>query len=315
MNVFLDLNQVPDDFGPSAVTVGKFDGVHVGHRAVIDQLTGIADARGLASVAVTFDRNPLAVIRPDRCPEALVSLEQKLTLLAGTGVDTTLVLTFDEAMAAKPADDFIEEILVGALHTAVLLVGKDFRFGAGGAGNVELLRTAGAQHGFEVIVLEDVAGSEARRVSSSWLRELLTEGKVAQATALLGTEHTIRSTVVHGFERGRELGYPTANLDRAVEGFLPADGVYAAWLTVDGVRYAAAVSIGDNPTFGDVTGKQVEAHALDQSFDLYGKTVEVSFVDYVRGMVKFSGADALALQMRADEDRVRDILNTPRPTP
>lgn len=302
---------VPADFGPSAVTIGKFDGVHAGHRAVIDQLRAVAAERGLVPTVVTFDRNPLSLLRPEICPDALVSQAQKLELLSDAGVAATLTLTFDRALSELPAEDFIRGILVDALHARVVLVGSDFRFGAKGAGNVALLEEVGREAGFEVVVIADVTPDGERRASSTWVRELLAEGKVDEAASLLGTLPTIRSVVVHGEQRGRTLGYPTANLSPDIEGYIPADGVYAAWLTVDGKRYPAAVSIGNNPTFEGVPEKQVEAHAIDQKLDLYDKVAEVSFVKFIRGMRKFSGADALAEQMGVDEAKIREILGVP----
>ncbi len=300
--------QVPADFGPSAVTVGKFDGVHAGHRAVIERLIAVADERGLVPTVVTFDRNPLSVVRPEACPDPLVSNEQKRELLADAGVAATLMVTFDDEFRSMPAEEFVSGILVGALHAQAVLVGADFRFGSRGAGDVALLRSMAADFGFEVIEIDDVASSGDRRVSSTWIRELLSAGDVRAASELLGELPSIRAEVVHGAQRGRTLGYPTANLSPAVEGFIPADGVYASWLVVDGVPYGAAVSIGNNPTFEGVPEKQVEAHAFDQSFDLYGRTVEVRFVEFIRGMRKFSGAEELAAQMGRDEQRIREIL-------
>lgn len=308
MQTFHSVAEVPADFGPSAVTIGKFDGVHGGHRAVIARLRAEAAARGLVSAIVTFDRHPLALLRPEACPVALVSNDQKLELLAATGIDATLMLTFDRELSSLPAEQFVEAILVGALHVGVVLVGSDFRFGARGLGDVALLEQLGRSNGFEVVVIDDVRPKGERRVSSSWIRELLTEGRVAEAGELLGSPPTIRAAIVHGEERGRLLGYPTANLSYEVEGFVPADGVYAAWFTVDGIRYPAAVSIGNNPTFDGVPDKTVEAHLIDQKLDLYDRIAEVSFVEYIRPMQKFSGMEALSQQMGADEDRIRVIL-------
>ncbi|MDO7881605.1 bifunctional riboflavin kinase/FAD synthetase [Antiquaquibacter soli] len=311
MEFWTDASLVPADFGPSAVTVGKFDGVHAGHRAVIDRLVAVADERGLVPTVVTFDRNPLSVVRPEACPDPLVSNEQKRELLEEAGVGATLMVTFDEEFRSMAPEDFVSGILVGALHATAVLVGADFRFGARGAGDVALLRAMAAESGFEVIEIDDVASSGDRRVSSTWIRELLSAGDVRTAAELLGELPAIRAEVVHGAQRGRTLGYPTANLSPTVEGFIPADGVYASWLVVDGVPYGAAVSIGNNPTFEGVPEKQVEAHAFDQAFDLYGRTVEVRFVEFIRGMRKFGGADELAAQMRRDELRIRDILGLP----
>ena len=305
---FTSPDQIPADFGPSAVTIGKFDGVHAGHRAVLDQLLAVAAERSLASAVVTFDRHPLALLRPDLAPASLVSTAQKVDLLEATGVDAALVLTFDESVSGQAPEDFVLHTLVNALHARVVLVGSDFRFGLRGAGNVELLEKLGAVHGFDVLVVDDICRDGDRRVSSTWIRELLAAGNVEQAATLLGGLPTVRSVVVGGERRGRELGYPTANLDPAIEGFIPADGVYAAWLVVDGVPYGAAVSVGNNPTFEGVPAKQVEAHALDQSFDLYDKTVDVRFVNIIRGMRKFTGADALVEQMARDEAEIRAVL-------
>ncbi len=308
MLTFTVASDVPEDFGPTAVTIGKFDGVHTGHRAVLARLIQIATDRGVHSAVVTFDRNPLRLLAPERCPQSLVSNAQKLELLAATGVDATLMLTFDRERSSQSAEDFVVSVLVRALAARVVLVGSDFRFGARGLGTTELLQRLGTEHGFEVVSIDDVVNG-GRRASSTWIRELLTQGRVREAAALLGTLPGIRSVVAHGQQRGRTLGYPTANLDpAAMEGFIPADGVYAAWMTVDGSRYPAAVSIGNNPTFDGVPEKQVEAHAIDASLDIYGRPVALEFVEYVRGMRRFGGSEELAAQMRSDEDRIRELL-------
>ena len=312
MLFFDSLASVPANFGPSAVSIGKFDGVHAGHRKVIDALLDVARAEGLVATAVTFDRHPLSLLRPELCPEPLLSNAQKIDRLGETGLDATVMLEFDRPFSEQSPEQFVRSILVEALNARVVLVGQDFRFGAKGAGTVETLRELGETHGFVVRLIEDVVadGSE-RRASSTWVRELLAAGEVEQAATVLGHEPSIRAVVVHGHERGRELGYPTANLSHDVEGFIPADGVYAAWYTVDGVRYGAAVSIGNNPTFDGVPDKTVEGHLFDVTLDLYDKIVEVSFVRYIRGMRKFSGMEALAEQMAADERGIREILGYP----
>lgn len=323
MIVFRDPQEVPIGFGPSVVAIGKFDGVHSGHRAVIDRARVDAAAAGARVVAVTFDRNPLALLRPEICPVSLVGVEQKLRLLAETGVDATLLLTFDRALADLEARAFVEHVLVGALGVRIVLVGADFRFGRGGAGTPELLREMGREFSFEVDVVDDVrAIDEGRRVSSTWVRELLDAGDVAGAAKLLGRSHGVRGEVVHGLKRGRELGFPTANLSQSLEGFVPAEGVYAGWLVDEGamadggaeprssVRYPVAISIGTNPTFDDIDVRQVEAHVLDETdIDLYGHTVEVEFVERIRGMAAFDTVDALIAQMTDDVARVRGVLS------
>lgn len=308
MKVYTSVAEVPDGFGPSAVTIGKFDGVHTGHRAVIDRLRQVAAERGLTTAVITFDRNPLELIAPEKCPSSLVSNEQKLDLLAGTGVDATLMLAFDRSLADLAPEEFVHRILVDRLHAAAVLVGSDFRYGARGAGDVELLRELGEKYGFEVVLIDDVRPEHGRRVSSTWIRELLADGDVRHAARLLGHVPTVRGLVVHGAKRGRELGFPTANLSPESEGLIPADGVYAGWLTDAGERYPAAISVGNNPTFEGVPHKQVEAYVLDRDLDLYGHRVEVSFVERIRGMVAYAGIDPLIAQIADDVERARSIL-------
>lgn len=309
MQVFNSLAEVPEHFGPSAVTVGKFDGVHTGHRAVIDELRSLAAERQLIPTVITFDRNPLAVLDPEHCPEYLLSPQQKLEKLREAGVGATLVIPFDRAFSQSPPQHFVEQVLVGALHANLVLVGSDFRYGAKGAGTVQTLIASGSQHGFEVRLVDDVVRGTGRRASSSWVREALEAGRVDEATEVLGYAPTLRSVVVPGERRGRELGFPTANLRPGPEGLIPADGVYAGWLTVDGASYPAAISVGNNPTFDGVPARQVEAHVLDEDFDLYGKTVEVAFVEHLRGMVKFDSVDALIAQLGDDVRRTRSALD------
>ena len=319
MILFHDPAEIPTGFGPSVVAIGKFDGVHAGHRAVIERAKVDAAGSDAKVVAVTFDRNPLAVLRPELCPESLIGVTQKAQLLAETGIDATLLLHFDEALASLPAREFVEHVLVGALGVRTVLVGSDFRFGRGGAGNPALLRELGVEFGFRVDVVDDVRAIEAdRRVSSTWIRELLADGDVATAAKLLGRPHAVWGEVVHGLKRGRELGFPTANLSAELEGFVPADGVYAGWLVDEGsadglrrgIRYPAAISVGTNPTFDDVPVRQVEAYVLDETdLELYGRSVEVQFVQRVRGMVAFDGIEALKAQMADDVARVRALLS------
>jgi riboflavin kinase/FMN adenylyltransferase len=309
VRIFDGVAQVPAGFGPSAITIGKFDGVHVGHRAVLARLRSIAARDRLQAVAVTFDRNPLALLAPDKCPESLVSIPQKLRLLATTGVDASLVLHFDRELASLAPEAFVRDILVDALQARAVLVGADFRFGSRGAGDVALLTELGAEHGFDVEVVGDVRPSDDRRVSSTWVRELLAEGDVRRAAELLGHTPTVRGLVVHGAARGRELGFPTANLSPESEGLIPADGVYAGWLTDGGVRYPAAISVGNNPTFEGVPKKQVEAYVLDRDIDLYDHVVDVEFVERIRGMVAFTTIDDLIVQMRRDVDEVRGLVH------
>ncbi|KQX06561.1 MULTISPECIES: bifunctional riboflavin kinase/FAD synthetase [unclassified Leifsonia] len=308
MIVYDGLEAVPADRPASVVTIGKFDGVHAGHRAVIDRLRATADADGLAAVVVTFDRNPLALLNPEKCPASLVSTEQKLELLGETGVDATLLVAFDEAFAAQSPEEFVRRVLVDGLGARRVLVGSDFRFGAKGAGDVALLRELGAASGFTVDVIDDVRPDGEHRVSSTWIRSLLDEGDVAAATTLLGHVPSVRGVVVHGAARGRELGFPTANLSPESEGLIPADGVYAGHLVDDGVRYPAAISVGNNPTFEGVPHKQVEAYVIDEDIDLYDHVVTVEFAHRIRGMWAFTGIDALIEKIQSDVDAARELL-------
>jgi riboflavin kinase/FMN adenylyltransferase len=317
--VFDDPQQVPADFGRSVVAIGKFDGVHSGHRAILARARVDAVGAGARVVAVTFDRNPLALLRPELCPEDLIGVHQKVQLLAETGIDAALVLRFDAELAALTAREFVQRVLVDALHVRTVLVGADFRFGRGGAGNPDVLRELGREFDFDVDVIDDVRAIGAgRRVSSTWIRELLAEGDVETAAKLLGRPPSVWGEVVHGLKRGRELGYPTANLASDHEGFVPADGVYAGWLIDEGsadglrsgTRYPAAISVGMNPTFDDVNARQVEAYVLDETdLDLYGQRVEVQFVHRVRGMAAFHDVAALVAQIDDDVQRVREALS------
>ena len=310
MIVFTDPNEIPADFGPTVVAIGKFDGVHTGHRLVLEKAIADARLRGAKTVAVTFDRNPLALLRPELCPTELVSLAQKIELLGGTGIEAVVVLTFDAAMAQLPAVEFVERVLVANLNAKTVLLGHDFRFGHRGAGDPELLRRMGETCDFTVDAVGDVT-DEGDRVSSTRIRELLAEGDVATAARLLGRPHAVAGEVVHGLKRGRELGFPTANLSPQSQGDVPADGVYAGWLlTEDGIHRRAAISVGINPTFDDVEVRQVEAYVLDETdLDLYGQQVVVEFVERIRGMVAYRGIPALLEQMTDDVERTRQILS------
>ncbi|MDQ4212390.1 bifunctional riboflavin kinase/FAD synthetase [Microbacterium capsulatum] len=317
MIVFRDPSEVPADFGRTVAAIGKFDGVHAGHRAVFRKAALDAAELGARTVAVTFDRNPLSILRPDHCPDALVSVDRKIELLSECGLDAVLVLTFDEQLAARTAEDFVRSILVDALHVAAVLVGRDFRFGRGGAGTPGLLRELGAQDDFVVDVIEDVflTGTD-RRMSSSWVRELLAAGDVALAGTVLGRPVSVRGEVVHGHKRGRELGFPTANLPAMLDEFVPADGVYAGRMIdhTTGLTHPAAVSVGTNPTFDDVLERQVEAHAIDRpGLDLYGHDVTVEFTHRLRGMTAFDSIEALIAGIASDVAQARILLGIEEP--
>ncbi len=312
MIVFGDPAEVPKGYGPSVVAIGKFDGVHAGHRAVIAQLRADAVAAQARAVVVTFDRNPLAVLRPEECPTSLVDTDRKVELLSELGLDATMLLRFDEVLAAVPAEDFVRTHLVDALGAISVLIGRDFRFGRGGGGTVDTLRALGGAHGFSVHIVEDVMlEGERERISSSGIRRLLAEGDVERAARALGRPVEARGEVVHGLARGRELGFPTANLAPIIGTTLPADGVYAGWLRdhESGIRHPAAISVGTNPTFDDVHARQIEAHVIGRDdLHLYGHEVTVEFMTRLRPMVAFDGVEALVAQIAADVAAARVAL-------
>ena len=311
------LDDIPADLGPTVVTLGNFDGVHRGHREVLTRVVREASVRGATSVAVTFEPHPIAVLYPDRAPAAVMSLGQRLDALEAVGLGATLVLEFTPEFAQQTPEEFVRATFVEALGAVAVVVGKDTRFGVRNSGDVDTLRELGEIHGFEVLALDDIGeGDATTRWSSTQLRAELLEGAVAHAAQILGRPHRVAGTVVHGDHRGRELGYPTANLSQDHEGLVPADGVYAGWLlrldvAPDGPDriLPAAVSVGTNPTF-DGQQRRVEAYVLDRTdLDLYGERVVVEFVDRLRPTLRFDGVDALVEQMAQDVDRCREILS------
>ena len=294
------------------VTIGAYDGVHLGHRAVIAQVRARAAELGAASVVVTFDRHPASVVRPESAPKLLTDPAQKLELLASTGVDATLVVPFDAAASTEAPADFVRRVLVGALAVRGVIVGEDFHFGHKRSGSVALLREMSAQHDFEVVPLRLVARADGvdEPVSSTAIRRALAGGDVKRAAAMLGRDHEVRGTVGKGDQRGRTIGFPTANVEVNPVTCLPADGVYAARVVLpDGSRHDAAVNLGRRPTFHDrAEHSLLEAHLLDFAGDLYGKRLRVSFAAFLRGERKFNGVDDLRAQLQHDIAHVRAAL-------
>jgi len=311
---------VPADLGRTVVTVGNFDGVHLGHQRVVRRARQRADDLGAeAVVAVTFDPHPMAVLRPEQAPQVLTSVERRAELLAEVGVDALLVVPFDRDLASWSPERFVEEVLVRTLHATAVVVGANFRFGARAAGDVAVLERLGRElaatgdRGFEAVGVPLDGGPEVW--SSSYVRRRLAEGDVEGAAAALGRPVSVRGPVQRGDQRGRDLGYPTANVGIGAEA-APADGVYAGWVTVleedghgIGVRHPAAISVGTNPTFEGQRRRRVEAHVLDRDdLELYDREVEVSFTHRLRGMERFESVDELLEAMARDVTRARQAL-------
>lgn len=301
----------------SVVTIGAYDGVHLGHQAVLRLVHELAVARSLDAVCLTFDRHPAEVVRPMSAPKLLTPLPQKLELLGATGyLDTTFVLTFDQERSKEPAEEFVREILVGRLAARLVVVGADFHFGHRRHGNVRLLEQMGAELGFEVLGLGLVpvdGDPHGIPYSSTAVRTLLAAGDVSGAARLLGRPprpHEVRGPVEHGDHRGRDLGFPTANVAVPTRVCLPADGIYAGtFVGEDGVERAAAISLGRRPTFYDTAEVSLlEAHVLDFDGDLYGQQARVSFVGRLRGEEKFDAVEELVAQMQRDVEDARRIL-------
>ena len=299
----------------TAVTIGAYDGVHLGHRALLRELSDLAAAEGLSTVVVTFDRHPAGVVRPESAPRQLTDLGQKLELLAACGVDRTLVIEFDRARADESAEDFVKEVLADTLGARVVVVGEDFHFGHGRKGNVALLTALGRDYGFKVIGAR-LTGDGTGAVSSTRIRTLVAAGDVVGAARLLGRPHEVRGTVVHGDGRGgRVLGFPTANMmiDDAIA--LPADGIYAGYFTrADGSVHRAAISVGRRPTFYEpgTPSVLVEAYLLHFDGDLYGELSRVSFVCRLRDERQFDSVDALIAQMHQDAAEAERVLSAER---
>ena len=288
----------------SVVLIGVFDGVHKGHQLLLNRAKEIADGRSI--IALTFDPHPTTVFAPDRAPTMLTTLADRVELLKIHNADQVAVMKFNEKFAAMSPEDFVATVLVSQLHASTVIVGKNFTYGHKAAGNVDSLIESGIAHNFTVDVQELKADTEV--ISSSRIRKLVIEGKVEEARELLSRPHRLDGVVVHGEKRGREIGYPTANLGNIDGQTIPADGIYAGWLTVGINFWPAAISIGTNPTFEGERGRQVEAYALDQQgLDLYDKNASIEFGWYLRPTLKFDGLDELLVQMKKDCDKAREL--------
>ena len=300
---------VPEDLGPTVATVGMFDGVHRGHRALLDRVAAEAAARAVPATAVTFDRHPLTVLRPGSEPPLLTTLDRKVELLGEAGMEIVLVLEFTRELSEVTAEAFAAEVLFDRLAARAVVVGENFRFGHKAAGDPALLAELGRPRGVEVVAVGLHADGD-QVVSSTRVRAELAAGDVAAAAASLGRPYAVEGEVVVGDRRGRPLlGVPTANLAVPAGIAIPGDGVYAGHLTdrADEGARPAAISVGTNPQFG--TDRRVEAHVLDFDGDLYGHRVSVDFHHHLRDQATFPGVDELAAQIRADIDQARRLLD------
>jgi len=286
----------------NVVVIGVFDGVHKGHQSILDRAKEIADGRKV--IALTFDPHPTTVFAPDRAPTLLNTLADRVVLLKIHGADQVAVMKFDEKFAAMSPEDFVIQILIKQLEASDVIVGENFTYGHKAAGNIKTLKS---HPGFKVHVL-DLHSDENEPISSTRIRTAITNGDVETARQLLSRPHRLDGVVVHGEARGREIGYPTANLGNLDGQTIPADGVYAGWLTVGINRWSAAISIGTNPTFAGVRTRQVEAYALDQTgLELYDQEATIEFGWHLRETLKFEGLEPLLVQMKKDCDLARKL--------
>jgi len=305
------LEDIPEDWGRSVVTIGSYDGVHRGHQLIIGRAVARARELGVPAVVVTFDPHPSEVVRPGSHPPLLASHQRRAELMTALGVDAVLILPFTQEFSRLTPADFVVKVLVDKLHARVVVEGPNFRFGHRAAGNVDSLRELGATYDYEVEVIdlyERGAAGGGEPFSSTLVRRLVAEGDVTGAMEVLGRPHRVEGVVVRGAQRGRELGFPTANLETLPHTAIPADGVYAGWLTAEGESMPAAISVGTNPQF-DGTERTVEAYAIDRvGLDLYGLHVEVDFLAFLRGQEKFDSIEALLERMAADVKRASELV-------
>ncbi|SDR94041.1 bifunctional riboflavin kinase/FAD synthetase [Corynebacterium timonense] len=322
MDILRGLDEVPEGFGRpdgTVVTIGVFDGVHRGHQLLISRAVEEARRHGVPSVVMTFEPHPVSIFAPEHAPAALVSLEERARLISSLGVDYLLVIDFRKELAGDSPRDYVTETLLGRLNARHVVVGENFTFGRDAAGSAETMAQLGREHHFDVTIvgLLDDGGS---RICSTAIRSELAAGNIDVARDYMGRPFAVTATVERGAGRGgRELGYPTTNQYVEDVTALPADGVYAGWLTIlgdepiegdmePGLRYPAAISVGMNPTFGD-NQRSVESFILDREADLYGRVARVEFVGKVRDMQKFDSVGELLENMARDVARTREILN------
>jgi len=320
VDILRGLSSVPDSFAEAGtvVTIGVFDGVHRGHQLLISKAVSTARELGVPCVVMTFDPHPVTIFAPERAPRALMSLDERARHIAELGVDALLVIDFRDELAGLTPAEYMDDVLVSTLGAKHVLVGENFTFGRDAAGTATDMAQLGERAGVDVTIVKLLGEGEVR-ICSTAIRDHLSGGDVALATDFMGRPFSVIAPIERGAGRGgKELGYPTANQYASDTSAVPADGVYAGWLTIiddgeidgdmqPGVRYPAAISVGTNPTFGDAR-RSVESFVLDRDADLYGRMARVEFVGKVRDMVKFNSVDELLDNMARDVETTREIL-------
>jgi len=307
MKIIRDVDNIPEDLTGAFVTIGNFDGVHLGHREIFRKIVREAEETHKKSVVITFDPHPQKVIHPERRPFFLLTpLNEKLDLIRSCGVDAVILITFSTKFAEVTAGKFVENILWKKLHLSKLFVGYDYVFGKGKGGNAEFLKASGRRLGFQV---EDigVVKTDGIIASSTNIRLSILAGNVRLASEMLGKPYSVSGIVVKGYRRGTEIGYPTANIRS--EKVIPATGVYAIIAELEGARHQGVINIGNNPTFGNKE-TSAEVHLLDFEGDIYGKDITILFIDRLRDEIKFKGPEELVRQIKRDIEKARKILSS-----
>jgi riboflavin kinase / FMN adenylyltransferase len=305
MKLLRDLSAVPESVRGGAVTIGNFDGVHLGHKQIVERLLAQARRCGGPAIVFTFDPHPVRLLRHDQAPPPLTWTDRKAELLEQLGVDTTIAYPTDEALLRLSPDHFFQKIVAESLHARAMVEGTNFYFGRGRTGNIQVLKTLCTTAGIPLEIVDPVLVNGAQ-VSSSHIRQLISAGSIAEANSMLTQPYRIRGMVRHGAARGAKIGFPTANVD-AVDTLLPGLGVYAGRCAVEGRVWPAAINIGPNPTFGEQALK-VEVHLIGFSDSLYGQPLEVDFLARLRDIVQFSGVDALKAQLARDVTAASDVF-------
>jgi riboflavin kinase/FMN adenylyltransferase len=305
MEVFHGIDAIKSKFKNPAITIGNFDGVHMGHQALFQRVRQWAEELHGQSVVVTFDPHPLEVLFPEKAPSFITSHRQKLELIASCGIDATIVIPFDHEFARISAREFVEVILVEKIGVKAIVVGNDYRFGHSREGDIPFLKRLGEKYGFEVEIVTSIRMNDTP-VSSTSIRQMIAGGNIREANKLLGRPFEVTGTVIEGRKRGVSLGFPTANI-RMPAVASPRTGVYVVQAEVDGKRYGGAANLGYNPTFGDVE-LSLETHLFDFNQDIYGKSITIRFIDRLRDEKRFSGPEELRAQIEKDVGKAKEIL-------